>query len=47
MIGESILAAPAGVACVWLALGFCFGAIESRAGARPRSTVSVDKSSLG
>jgi hypothetical protein len=40
MIGESILAEPAGAATLWLALGFCFGAIGSRAGARPDAPVS-------
>ena len=38
-VGESILAEPAGAAFVWLALGFCFGALDQ---AR-----SVEKSSLG
>jgi hypothetical protein len=42
MVGESILAEPAGAASLWFALGFCFGAIGSHAGAR-----SVDQSSLG
>jgi hypothetical protein len=40
MVGESILAEPAGAASVWLALGFCFGAIGSRVGARPISPAS-------
>jgi hypothetical protein len=40
MVGESILAEPAGAASVWLALGFCFGAIGSRAGVRPTSQAS-------
>lgn len=59
MVGEAILAEPAGAASVWLALGFCFGAMESRAGVQPTSTApdnafhrtdqarSDDKSSLG
>jgi hypothetical protein len=40
MLGESILAEPAGAAGVWLALGFCFGAIGSRAGTRSDAPVS-------
>jgi hypothetical protein len=40
MLGESILVEPAGAAGVWLALGFCFGAIGSRAGTLPKSPVS-------
>ena len=40
MIGASILAEPAGAASVWLALGFCFGAIRSRVGVRSTSPAS-------
>jgi hypothetical protein len=40
MLGESVLAEPAGAASVWLALGFCFGSIASRVGVRPTSTAS-------
>jgi hypothetical protein len=40
MIGESILAEPASTATLWLALGFCFGAIGFRGGARPDAPVS-------
>jgi hypothetical protein len=40
MLGESLLAEPAGAAGVWLALGFCFAATGSRAGARTTSPAS-------
>jgi hypothetical protein len=40
MIGESILAEPASAATLWLALGFCFGAIGSRSCVLPDAPVS-------
>jgi MYXO-CTERM domain-containing protein len=40
MLGESLLAEPAAAATLWLAVGFCFGAISSREAARSTSPAS-------
>jgi hypothetical protein len=43
MLGESLLAEPAGAAGAWLAVGFCLGAIAPRAAARSTSPASGDE----
>ena len=40
MLGESLLAEPAGAASVWLAVGFCLGSIAPRAAVRSTSPAS-------
>ena len=42
MLAESVLAEPASAVGVWLAVGFCLGAIESRAAGRSTSQASTD-----